>query len=97
MIIKKQRPVVRATWHVAWLLLFATSCSNGNRALTQVRYDEGYVRFVDAPQNPRTMFHIRGEMTVVVYPGYIQVRKAGKDESYIIPRERLVYAGKEFK
>ena len=63
--------------------------------LAKLELEKGYVQFVNAEADPRTIYSIRGHMTITVFPGYLRVDHEGDEGPYVIPRERVVYAGTE--
>jgi hypothetical protein len=79
------------------VLVCAGCAEDDSAALSVVDYDDGLVRFVDADANPRQVYSLRGEMTLTVYENYVRVVLDDDDQTYFIPRERLIYAGIEIK
>jgi hypothetical protein len=88
------RPAARCL--TAALLLLLGGCSAPEaRPLDKRTYEAGYVEFVNRNELPSTLYYLRGKMDVTVWENYVRVEKAEDGSVFYIPRERLVYVGKE--
>ena len=76
----------------------APACSQAHEpgpVISRHTYKEGYARWVNRIDLPNTIWEVKGQLTVTVFDNYVKVDKDGGDAVWYVPRERLIYAGRE--
>ena len=83
------------------LVMMLSACQQDAPPLFDFDYKNAYVRFNYDETETKTFGNLRGHLKGYVYPEWAEIYQLDEEDNvtgyWVIPRERIVYMGKELK